>query len=175
MTGAAQAPRFYLPAQWRPAAIAAQPQFSADPDGLHAGAFVHALTREFAVVAGILHAAKGQARIAFHYPVDEGAARLHAPCEGFTALGIARPYTPTQTVGTAVGDFDCRGFVAHADHARHRAEQLLAPGTHAGLNAVENRGRVVRALAGERRAAEQQVRALVHRILNLLVQTVAQI
>src|SRR6185312_7507535 len=146
----------------------------ADHDRLDVDELLDAVRAQLATVAAALDAAEGNARVGGDHRVDKYAARLDLASELGSAADVARPQRGAEAVLGVVGQAHGVVGVASTHHRRDRTEGLLAEGRHVLAYTVEDSRRVEVALAFERLAAGDGVRAGGQRSFDLRGQRLAE-
>src|SRR5262245_52497928 len=148
---------------------------SADPDGLDVDELTDALLGELPAVAGTLDAAEGQTRVRLDDAVHEHRAGLDLRGEPLRPNAILRPQRRAEPEHGVVGQPDGIAFVLGPDDRGHGTEGLLVESRHALVHPHEERGRIEGAAAGGHLAAQEQAGAVLHRLLDLVMERVAEL
>ena len=108
---------------------------------------------------GALHPAERRLGRACQHLVDRDHPRLDIALEARALVGILRPHRRAQSERHGIGDTDCLVDIRRLEQHRNRPEQFLVRDFVISRYVDQNAGRHIRALAGKRLAAEQQLRA----------------
>src|SRR5574343_1626566 len=110
----------------------------ADPGGLEFGVLVEGVQRLVAAIAALLVAPERHGDVVLVVLVDVPRAGAQAARYAVGAVEVVAPDAGLQAVARGIGQAQGLGLVGKADHAHHRAEDLLAGDLHVVADAVED-------------------------------------
>src|SRR5207248_6075670 len=120
----------------------ANPCLSADPDSLDVAELADAVLRQLPTVPRVLHAAERQRRVGGDHPVDEHLSGIQVGGEPLLLVRVGGPRVRAEAEAGGVGEADRLRVGVHPVEAGDRAEDLLGPHAHRGVQVGDDGRRV---------------------------------